>query len=125
MRFRQREAFSKGRSSDAAAESALNTSNRHAYVRESRPTDVQPVRPFGGTPDMRPNTLAGFAALLLTALVSASAQQPAPVKPQVVPAVSQTKETQAAITPGLAMQMLKDGNARFVSGTMKKRDLTK
>ena len=29
-------------------------------------------------------------------------------------AVTQTRETQAAITPDKALQMLKDGNARFV-----------
>jgi len=37
-------------------------------------------------------------------------------------AVIQTKETQAAITPKKALQMLKDGNARFVQGKMLKRD---
>jgi len=37
-------------------------------------------------------------------------------------AVTQTKETQAAITPENALQMLKDGNARFVQGKMVKRD---
>jgi carbonic anhydrase len=71
----------------------------------------------------------GFPALVLTLYVGASAQQPAPAKapaaPRVVPAIAQTKETQAAITPQMALQMLKDGNQRFVSGTMKKRDLTK
>ena len=37
-------------------------------------------------------------------------------------AVTQTKETQAAITPEKALQMLKDGNARFVQGKMFERD---
>ena len=37
-------------------------------------------------------------------------------------AVTQTKETQAAITPEKALQMLKDGNARFVQGKLLKRD---
>jgi len=37
-------------------------------------------------------------------------------------AVTQTKETQAAITPEKALQMLKDGNARFVQGKMLQRD---
>ena len=37
-------------------------------------------------------------------------------------AVTQTKETQAAITPDRALQMLKDGNARFVQGKMLERD---
>lgn len=38
-------------------------------------------------------------------------------------AVTQTKQTQAAITPKKALQMLKEGNARFVQGNMIKRDL--
>ena len=37
-------------------------------------------------------------------------------------AVTQTKETQAAITPDKALQMLKDGNARFVQEKMFQRD---
>ena len=37
--------------------------------------------------------------------------------------VTQTKESQAAITPQRALQMLKDGNARFVQGRMLQRDL--
>jgi carbonic anhydrase len=38
-------------------------------------------------------------------------------------AVTQTKQTQAAITPQAALQMLKEGNARFIQGNMLKRDL--
>lgn len=38
-------------------------------------------------------------------------------------AVTQTSETQAAITPAQALQMLKDGNARFVAGKPLHRDL--
>ena len=38
-------------------------------------------------------------------------------------AVTQTKQTQAAITPQTALQMLKEGNTRFVQGNMLKRDL--
>ena len=37
-------------------------------------------------------------------------------------AATQTKETQAATTPEKALQMLKDGNARFVQGKMLERD---
>ena len=37
-------------------------------------------------------------------------------------AVTQTKETQAAITPQQALQMLKEGNERFVTGKMLQRD---
>ena len=35
------------------------------------------------------------------------------------------KETQSAITPEKALQLLKEGNERFVSGNMLKRDLNK
>ena len=38
-------------------------------------------------------------------------------------AKTQTKESQAAITPAQALQKLKDGNARFVAGNMRKRNL--
>ena len=38
-------------------------------------------------------------------------------------AATQTRESQAAITPQQALQMLKDGNARFLSGKMRQRDL--
>jgi carbonic anhydrase len=37
--------------------------------------------------------------------------------------ITQTKATQAAITPAVALQMLKDGNDRFVQGAMLRRDL--
>ena len=37
-------------------------------------------------------------------------------------AVTQTKETQAAMTPAQALQMLKDGNARFLQGRLLQRD---
>ena len=38
-------------------------------------------------------------------------------------AVTQTQKTQAAMTPQQALQMLKDGNRRFVEGTPLQRDL--
>jgi len=38
-------------------------------------------------------------------------------------AVTQTKQSQAAITPEIALQKLKDGNTRFVEGRMRKRNL--
>ncbi len=38
-------------------------------------------------------------------------------------AVTQTKQTQSAITPQKAIQMLKEGNSRFVQGKMLKRNL--
>jgi carbonic anhydrase len=34
-----------------------------------------------------------------------------------------TKETQAAMTPNSAIQLLKEGNGRFVDKTMAKRNL--
>ncbi len=40
-----------------------------------------------------------------------------------VPGQVQTKESQAAMTPAAALTLLKDGNARFVAGTRKPRDL--
>ncbi len=38
-------------------------------------------------------------------------------------AVTQTKKTQSATTPQKALQMLKEGNARFIQGNMTQRDL--
>jgi carbonic anhydrase len=38
-------------------------------------------------------------------------------------AVTQTKQTQSAVTPQKALQMLKDGNSRFVQGKMLQRNL--
>lgn len=68
------------------------------------------------------------SALLCALLVSlnvAWAQQPAPAAPKakVIPAIAQNKNTQDAITPAIALQMLKDGNARFTGGKMRKRAL--
>ncbi len=40
-------------------------------------------------------------------------------------AATQNKESQAAMTPDKALQMLKDGNARFVQGKMLERDYLK
>lgn len=37
--------------------------------------------------------------------------------------ITQTKETQAAMTADAALQMLKDGNTRFVGGNMQNRNL--
>lgn len=37
--------------------------------------------------------------------------------------VTQTKESQAAITPAEALRLLREGNARFTAGTMLRRDL--
>lgn len=72
-----------------------------------------------------------LGAILLFALFfpmnAALAQQPASAAPKakVSPIVAQTRDTQAAITPAIALQMLKDGNTRFTGGRMTKRDLMK
>jgi carbonic anhydrase len=42
--------------------------------------------------------------------------------PEAAEAMTQTAETQAALTPAEALEMLKEGNARFVSGAMLDRD---
>ena len=42
--------------------------------------------------------------------------------PEAAEAMTQTAETQAALTPAEALEMLKEGNARFVSGEMLDRD---
>lgn len=39
-------------------------------------------------------------------------------------AVTQTRESQAALTPNDALRLLREGNARFASGTTLRRDLT-
>jgi carbonic anhydrase len=57
---------------------------------------------------------AGAASgLVLSARSALAAQQEV---------LTQTKESQSAITPQTALQMLKDGNARFVQGKMLQRD---
>jgi len=53
---------------------------------------------------------------------ASEAQQAVPAAP--VATLSMTKERQAAVTPDSALAMLKEGNARFVSGAMLERDLT-
>lgn len=63
------------------------------------------------------------SALVASGAASALAMSPGSARAAQPEAVTQTKETQAAITPQIALQMLKDGNARFVQGKMLKRDL--
>ena len=53
------------------------------------------------------------SSLALTAMRAHAAQT----------AVTQTQQTQSAVTPQKALQMLKDGNARFVQGKMVQRNL--
>lgn len=57
--------------------------------------------------------VAAGSSLALSAMRAQAAQS----------AVTQTKQTQAAITPQKALQMLKEGNSRFVQGMMLQRDL--
>ena len=63
------------------------------------------------------------SALIASGAVSALALSAGSVRAAHHEAVTQTKETQAATTPEKALQMLKEGNARFVQGKMFKRDL--
>ena len=62
-----------------------------------------------------------------TSLIAAGAASGLALSPRLAQAahheaVTQTSETQAAMTPDIALQMLKDGNARFVQGKMLERD---
>lgn len=57
--------------------------------------------------------VAAGSSLALSAMRAHAAQS----------AVTQTKQTQAGITPQKALQMLKEGNSRFVQGMMLQRDL--
>ena len=63
--------------------------------------------------------LATAVTLSLAALAVAAEEPPAPApaKPEV-----QTRESQAAMTPALALDRLKAGNARFVANATKQRD---
>ena len=70
---------------------------------------------------MRHSSLMQFSALLLAAVLAGCAQQP--VQQSVTATPVMTKARQAAISADQALQMLKDGNSRFVSGNMEQRDL--
>ena len=63
-----------------------------------------------------------LAAILLVALACAgqSGNPPAPASPV---ASAQTRESQSAITPARALELLKQGNARFAAGAPLQRDL--
>jgi len=71
----------------------------------------------------RRNIMKKTGGLLLAASVGSSLALSAARAHAAASAVTQTKETQAAITPQKALQMLKEGNTRFVQGKMLKRDL--
>ena len=74
-----------------------------------------------GHQDRRGFLKSAGAGLIATGAVSSIALSARPAHAAQT-AVTQTKETQAATTPEKALQMLKDGNARFVQGKMLERD---
>ncbi|HTN65788.1 MAG TPA: carbonic anhydrase family protein [Burkholderiaceae bacterium] len=66
-------------------------------------------------------SLMKFAALLLAVALAGCAHQPAQQAVAATPVM--TKARQDAIGAEQALQILKDGNARFVAGNMEQRDL--
>ncbi len=72
-------------------------------------------------------TRRGFLQTAGTTFIAAAAGSSVALSPgraeSAAAAVTQTKQTQVAMTPQKALQMLKEGNARFVSGRMHQRDL--
>lgn len=62
-------------------------------------------------------------ALFATGAASVLAASTEPALAAAGQAVTQNQETQAATSPAHALQMLKDGNARFVEGKLLNRDL--
>lgn len=67
--------------------------------------------------------LAAIGVIAFTAFgVTVSSQQDKSKKPNNL-AVTQTKESQRAMTPAQALKLLKDGNERFATGAMVNRDL--
>ncbi len=64
---------------------------------------------------MRPILTALLASLVLAASAITGAAG----------VVTQTKQTQQALTPDAALQILREGNARFVAGTTLRRDLAR
>ena len=71
----------------------------------------------------RRNFMKKTGGSLLAATVGSSLALPAWRAHAASSAVTQTKQTQSAITPQKALQMLKDGNSRFVQGKMLQRNL--
>src|SRR6516164_5989183 len=71
---------------------------------------------------MRQTTFAiGLVPFAFAVSASALAQTPAVTEGKKAPRV-QTAESQAALTPALALEKLKKGNARFVEKNMRSRD---
>ncbi len=71
----------------------------------------------------RRNFMKKTGGSLLAATVGTSLALPALRAHAASSAVTQTKQTQSAITPQKALQMLKDGNSRLLQGKMLQRDL--
>jgi len=73
--------------------------------------------------------LAAFSVVIVTQAQKTTGQKAAPTATPVPGkrvdniAVTQTKESQKAMTPARALQLLKDGNERFATGGMVNRDL--
>ena len=68
-------------------------------------------------------SMVGVLVFASFGIVATSQQKTAPNKPKkVYQPITQTKESQAMMTPAQALQMLKDGNERFVSGEFINRD---
>jgi carbonic anhydrase len=77
--------------------------------------------------------LAAFSVVIVTQAQQQTTTQQTRIAPTPTPvphkkpvdnvAVTQTKESQKAMTPARVLQLLKDGNERFISGGMVNRDL--
>lgn len=68
-------------------------------------------------------SMVGVLVFASFGIVATSQQKTAPDKPKkVYQPITQTKESQAMMTPAQALQMLKDGNERFVNGEFINRD---
>ena len=62
-------------------------------------------------------SMIGVLVFASFGIVATSQQKTAPDKPKkVYQPITQTKESQAIMTPAQALQILKDGNERFVNG---------
>jgi carbonic anhydrase len=74
-------------------------------------------------------SFAGVCVFAVLGVVAVSQQKPEQQKSQqektkkIYKPATQTKITQSAMTPAVALQLLKDGNERFVDGELVNRDL--
>ncbi len=71
----------------------------------------------------RRNFIKKAGGSLIAATVGTSLALPALRAHAASSAMTQTKQTQSATTPQKALQILKEGNARFIQGKMAQRDL--